>query len=509
MTSQRRLSSSYGLTLVLLPIFLLSFGCEEDSFVRLRANGEFQPGNIDFGEVPVGMSRTVTVDLMNIGTPPLNVDTIDVPQSFTIEAAKGAVLDSLIPAGNGMEIDVTFLALEEGARSGTVMVHSDGVDIPLQVAGVGVIRRLPMLTLEPNSLDFGVVETGSDARQTVTVRNSGNAAGVLTAFSLANTMDYSITTALPLTVNGGDTAVLEVMFRPSVPGARHDVMTITAQDHAALTLTITGEGRVPQGELLCQPSAISFGQVERGDVAMQQVACTARGGPARLLGAAVPTSQSVFSLPMPPMMMDIDDGSSVIIPVEFSAQGVPMVHRAMLTVTFGGGMGVANVQVPLTGEVVPPPPTATAISLVMSWDSNLTDVDLHLVRPGGRTFDSSGGSDCYYGASNPDWNTTRDNTDDPFLDVDDIDGLGPENINLQTTAPGRYEVYIHYFADRNTGPTNATLEVHIAGNLAATVNRNISCNQMWHAGTIDWDGMAGTWQASNSVTMINEGFCGF
>ena len=64
----------------------------------------------------------------------------------------------------------------------------------------------------------------------------------------------------------------------------------------------------------------------------------------------------------------------------------------------------------------------------------MTDIDLHLVRPGGTPFDVSG-DDCYYANKNPDWNILNDNTDDPFLDVDDIDGNGPEEINLQSTAP--------------------------------------------------------------------------
>ena len=61
-------------------------------------------------------------------------------------------------------------------------------------------------------------------------------------------------------------------------------------------------------------------------------------------------------------------------------------------------------------------------------------MDLHLIRNNGE-YESE--DDCYYGNCVPDagfstldWGTPNDSIDDPNLDLDDIENVGPENINI-------------------------------------------------------------------------------
>jgi hypothetical protein len=80
------------------------------------------------------------------------------------------------------------------------------------------------------------------------------------------------------------------------------------------------------------------------------------------------------------------------------------------------------------------------------WDTDGTDMDTHLLRPGARAwFDSE--DDCYYancqGTGIP-WGGGG-TEDDPSLDIDDVDGFGPENINIARPAPGTYRVGVHAF----------------------------------------------------------------
>ena len=88
-----------------------------------------------------------------------------------------------------------------------------------------------------------------------------------------------------------------------------------------------------------------------------------------------------------------------------------------------------------------------------------------------------------------------------------MNGHGPETINLERTAAGRYEVYVHYFDDNGLGGSNATMEVHLGGQLAGTYQRNLDCNEMWHVGTIDWNGTTGSFTPMQQVSTRQEGNC--
>jgi hypothetical protein len=85
----------------------------------------------------------------------------------------------------------------------------------------------------------------------------------------------------------------------------------------------------------------------------------------------------------------------------------------------------------------------------MFWDTDGTDMDLHLLSPiAKRWFDEDSNQDCFYstcGDPPPNWGDPNTGSDDPHLDIDDTDGFGPENINIDRPAPGVYRVGVHAF----------------------------------------------------------------
>jgi len=112
-----------------------------------------------------------------------------------------------------------------------------------------------------------------------------------------------------------------------------------------------------------------------------------------------------------------------------------------LTVTDDDGMSdscVANVAA-IASE---------GLRIEVFWDTNNSDMDTHLLHPDGTRW-FTGPLDCYYSGctrmegGQPWYDPGPD--DDPNLDIDDVDGFGPENINIATPHDGTYRVGIHAF----------------------------------------------------------------
>ena len=103
----------------------------------------------------------------------------------------------------------------------------------------------------------------------------------------------------------------------------------------------------------------------------------------------------------------------------------------------------------------------------MHWTHGGDDMDLHLVKDNG-AFESD--DDCFYENCIPgdqgsilDWGEEGE-LDDPRLDLDDIDGVGPENINIAEPADGLYTVFVHDFpSSLYTGENEVSVRIHLDG----------------------------------------------
>jgi flagellar hook assembly protein FlgD len=109
---------------------------------------------------------------------------------------------------------------------------------------------------------------------------------------------------------------------------------------------------------------------------------------------------------------------------------------------------------------------AATMRIRLTWNSDETDFDLHLLKPGGEFW---GEGDCYFGNDWPDWDgdgeyydpndPANSDENDPYLDIDDTDGYGPEHITIYSPPPGTYRVIVHYYDDYPYGPSDATVKV--------------------------------------------------
>lgn len=107
------------------------------------------------------------------------------------------------------------------------------------------------------------------------------------------------------------------------------------------------------------------------------------------------------------------------------------------------------------------------------WDAGFpacddSDVDLHMINTQAQTWFS--GDDCYFSNCKRDFASVEWNAagadDNPFLDIDDVEGHGPENINIESPAAGEsYTIGVHYWSpDSWEGGASVFVKVYCGGN---------------------------------------------
>jgi hypothetical protein len=254
---------------ILLAIACASAGCDDDNINALKTAGTFEPQSINFGEVTIGTTAVKNVLLKNTGNTVLSIDSIEVPVPYAIADTKGMLSNILLPLGESMELTVRFMAMDAGAKPATIIARAGELEIKLEVLATGVVDELPELSLSPNSLEFGAVALGSSDLAQITISNSGRADGSIVKAVLDSSMSDSIagdqyfaTINYPHIVQAGASTTIDIVFAPQTAGSKPDKLTFVTSTGRQLELLLSGDGLIPQGNLVCSPSTVNLFRVK-------------------------------------------------------------------------------------------------------------------------------------------------------------------------------------------------------------------------------------------------------
>lgn len=158
-----------------------------------------------------------------------NNSAVTVPSSVTVPA--GATSASFTAGASA--VSSTQTAVLTASAGGTTQSFS----ITLNAATA-------VLTPATTSVSFGNVNLNTTATQTVTLTSSGTAAVTISAASVSGA-GFSISgLALPLTLNPGQSAVLNVGFDPTVAGTATGTVTLTSNaSPSTSTISLSGTGQ--------------------------------------------------------------------------------------------------------------------------------------------------------------------------------------------------------------------------------------------------------------------------
>jgi hypothetical protein len=232
------------------------------------------PSTLTFGAINVGASTTLSVMVGNTGNANCQVSlALTGSTDFALEG--GVPTAFSVTPNTSVLVAVVYTPTTPGADAGTLEVNSDdpsrpSVSVPLQGSG----QPLPAnIQVSPLVLNFGTVNVGTTASQTVTITNTGGSSLSVTGLSITGNADFALGAAAPptpFTVAPAASVQVPVNYSPSAAGADSGSLTVDSDDsdQPQVTVALSGTGLLPPPAPVCSitinPSTLSFGGINVG-----------------------------------------------------------------------------------------------------------------------------------------------------------------------------------------------------------------------------------------------------
>jgi hypothetical protein len=501
--------------------------CEEP-LATLVPDVVVSPRELDWGTVAIAVPVEKSVQIANRGTGTLGVQQAVVEPAesvFTVVQAPARVLPEGI---EGVRISLT--APFAGTYAATLVLRTDDPDEPTLRIPLLAIGGTAQLVVSPNPVDLGLVHEGLGSSRPVTLTNDGFDFLIVHSVVFRNNVGFTLhDSSLPASLGPGESTVVVVALLPS-SSMVGDTAAPTLLDDLIVDATTGTQNVEVRARINLAPVAHA---VER-DTRLSVVKVGA-GAPVYVDGSETYDPEGdafVFQW----AVVERPEGSAANIlgqgqtTVRTTPDAIGQYVVRLRATDTGGAFREAFVTLlPRDLAVVltwAPAPSAPCHSATEEECAALdpsergqrcceqSDLDLHLVAPGGVLGDYGGcpaecadeawcseesdlhvstcrssGLDCAFANRAPEWGPTfgglSGRVDDPRLDVDDVRGAGPEVISMNQPAPGTYRVLVHYCRDRSGEPSLATLKIFDQGILVASTSPQlVQEGQAWLAATL-------------------------
>lgn len=466
---------------------LALFACNgpEGEIRQLYPTMVVSPAEYDFGEVVVDYTAEATIEVVNAGRADLKVTSIEFQEGgagvFAIEPAEFVLDHDDQDSANRLELTLSFTPSTYLQYADTLVFHTNDPDAEtflFPVVGLGGDGPTPDIHLDELAIDFGEVIPPDNETIGLELKNVGDGPLTILSTTQAGSGDFSF----PFDPTGeiiapGGSFPLVLTYDPPIPGAPDEeigdngTFTITSDDpdepEVVITILANGGGtfEYPVAVLDCpdDPSPPDTFLMD-GSASYDPYGYAITDYEWELV--EIPSGSTGWleetSDPAADIYMDIAGIYEVRLSVvnEFDVRSAPAVCRM-------DAVPVDNIHVELL------------------WDTSRADLDLHMLEsPDAELWDAP--HDVCYCNKTPDWGVPLETSDDPRLDIDDIAGHGPENINITTPADGEYPVRVHFFDDNGDGAVTATVRFYLNGLLTDTYARVLDNDEVWEVGTIRW-----------------------
>lgn len=264
---------------------LFMSGCGSGVIMSVGGGLAVSPGTVNFGSVPVGHEAQSSITVSNNGSAAVSVSAVSVSgQMFSVSGTgKGPIT---IPAGGSYPVKVDFTPVSPGSFSGqlTVVDASSQPVVQVSMQGQGSSQGTSQLTVSAASLSFGSVAINTATTQSLTLTSTGTLPVTVDSAAITGTGFTTVGGGLPVTLNPGQSSILQVRFNPIAAGPASGQITISSNASTASTtlVALAGTGTTSVNptaspQLTVSAASLSFGNVTVGAATTQSLTLASTG----------------------------------------------------------------------------------------------------------------------------------------------------------------------------------------------------------------------------------------
>jgi hypothetical protein len=225
------------------------------------------PMQLNFGQVAIGTSSKRRILIENSGYSDLTVESID-PDVARTNAFTADRTTFSVPTGASEILELTFTPNAEGAITSEVIIKSDDSDeleVRVMIGGTGVNLPPCQYTMQPTSMNFGVVQVQRSTTQGLRISNVGNNDCLINDVDLLPGADMAFGL-----LDGAQTGILLgaqqsmsviLTYTPDDVGTDTGSLGFYISDPANPNVEVPLSGVGSNSGLLISPNEVDFGRI--------------------------------------------------------------------------------------------------------------------------------------------------------------------------------------------------------------------------------------------------------
>jgi hypothetical protein len=320
------------------------------------------PPSLSFGSVNVGSSASQNVTVTNASS---GIITVSGVTSTGAGITVNGVFPQTLNAGANATFEVQFAPAVTGNVSGSVSIANTAPGSPtiLAVSGTGAQAQI---AVTPSSVNFGNVATGDTNSQPIQISNGGTATLTISQVTMTGGGNgFGTILSTPLAIQPGKSASFNATLTPSSTGTfSGSISLVSNAPNSPLTINLTGAGVVATRTLGASTSSLSFGNVNDGTKASQNVTLTNTGN-SNVTISSVGATGTGFSASGAQTGLMLTPNQTATLTVSFDPSS-PGAVVGSATVTSNATNSPVSIGLSGTGEAV------TEHSVGLSWTASTT-----------------------------------------------------------------------------------------------------------------------------------------